>query len=347
MILVEGYLDLIALHQFGITNTAASLGTAFTPEQAKLLSRFAKKVVINYDGDSAGIKAARRAIEQLLPLDFEIKVLVLPDGKDPDDFVRENGQEAYNEARGKAFPYLDFVLDSSVRGRNLAVAKQKADAIEDVLPALSSIRNNIQKRESFDQAMNFFRVEDQGFRRELWNTVKTGQKVEPDTIKQRVSKAPRVKMTVAEQHLLELLAYDYELRGIILPQLEETDYEALATAQIFRALNELHPKSNVITLEMLLEAVGDDETAHDFVPLMMMAEYRRANGESIDEVLHDAENCVFTLRSMAISNHIVQISQDLIAAEQSGDEDLINSLVADQIELAKMNRTLLRKIRET
>ena len=346
-ILVEGYLDLIALHQFGITNTAASLGTAFTPEQSKLLSRFAKKVVINYDGDSAGIKAARRAIEQLLPLDFEIKVLVLPDGKDPDDFVRTSGEDAYNEARGKAFPYLDFVLDSSVRGRNVAVAKQKADAIEDVLPVLSSIRNNIQKRESFDQAMNFFRVDDPAFRRELWNTVKTGESVEPETVKQRVSRATRIKMTVAEQHLLELLAYDYELRGIILPQLEETDYEALATASIFRALNKLHPKSNHISLEMLLEAVGDDEMAHDFLPLMMMAEYRRANGESIDEVLHDAENCVFTLRSMAISNHIVQISQDLIAAEQVGDADLINSLVADQIELAKMNRTLLRKIRET
>jgi len=99
-ILVEGYLDLIALYQFGITNTAASLGTAFTPEQSKLLSRFAKKVVINYDGDSAGIKAARRAIEHLLPQEFDIKVLVLPEAKDPDDFIREKGVDAYNERRG-------------------------------------------------------------------------------------------------------------------------------------------------------------------------------------------------------------------------------------------------------
>ena len=66
-ILVEGYLDLIALFQFGITNVAASLGTAFTPEQSKLLSRFTKRVVINYDGDVAGVKAAKRAIEHLLP----------------------------------------------------------------------------------------------------------------------------------------------------------------------------------------------------------------------------------------------------------------------------------------
>jgi len=101
-ILVEGYLDLISLYEHGVRNTAASLGTAFTPEQSKLLSRFTKRVVINYDGDDAGIKAARRAIEHLLPHDFEIKVLVLPDGQDPDDFIRQNGAEAYNEARGKS-----------------------------------------------------------------------------------------------------------------------------------------------------------------------------------------------------------------------------------------------------
>jgi DNA primase len=107
-ILVEGYLDLISLFENGITNTAASLGTAFTPEQSKLLSRFTKRIVINYDGDDAGIKAARRAIEHLLPQDFEIKVLVLPNGQDPDDFVRQNGADAYNEARGKAESCIDF-----------------------------------------------------------------------------------------------------------------------------------------------------------------------------------------------------------------------------------------------
>src|SRR5687767_10055471 len=133
-ILVEGYLDLIALVQHGVPNVVASLGTALTPEQSKLLGRFCKKVVINYDGDLAGIGAARRAVEVMLPIDFEIKVLVLPDGKDPDDFIRENGTEAYNRARGSALPYLDFVLDSAIRERNLANAKQKAEAIEDVLP---------------------------------------------------------------------------------------------------------------------------------------------------------------------------------------------------------------------
>ena len=164
-ILVEGYLDLIALVQHDIKNVAASLGTAFTPEQSKLLGRFTKKIVINYDGDVAGIGAARRAVEILLPNDFEIKVLVLPGGKDPDDFVREHGTKAYNEARGRAIPFLEFVLDSSMQGRALANAKQKAEAIEEVLPVLSDSKNAIQKRESFDQAMNFFRVENSGLTR--------------------------------------------------------------------------------------------------------------------------------------------------------------------------------------
>jgi DNA primase len=293
------------------------------------------------------VKAARRAIETLLPFDMEIKVLVLPEGKDPDDFIRENGHETYNEVRGKAFPYLQFVLDSSIRGRNLSMAKQKADAIEEVLPVLSAVRNPIQKQESFDQAMRFFRVEDAGFRRDLWKSVGSGGNIEPETVRQRLVRTTAAKITVAEQRLLELLVYDRELRAIILPQLEDTDHEELATASVFKAIIDLHKGSEQITLEDLLDAVEDDEIAQDFVPLMMMAEYRRANGEAIDDVLHEAENCVFTLRSMAITNHIVQISQDLIAAEQAGDQDKINGLVADQIELAKMNRTLLRKIRET
>ena len=169
----------------GITNVAASLGTAFTPEQSKLLGRFAKKVVINYDGDVAGIGAARRAVEILLPNDFEIKVLVLPDGKDPDDFVRENGPERYNQVRGRAVPYLDFVLKTAMQGRTLANAKQKAEAIEDVLPVLSDIKNPIQKRESFDQAMNFFRVESTGLKRDLWTAVKQGSKLGGDTHAER------------------------------------------------------------------------------------------------------------------------------------------------------------------
>jgi DNA primase len=348
VILVEGYLDLIALVQHGVGNVVASLGTALTPEQSKLLGRFTKKIVINYDGDVAGIGAARRAVEVLLPNDFEIKVLVLPDGKDPDDFIRENGPEAYNRARGKAAPYLDFVLDSAVRDRSLANAKQKAEAIEDVLPVLSDIKNAIQKRESFDQAMNFFRVDNAALKRDLWTAVKQGGSVGSETLRRQVKRATAAKITVAEQQLLELLIYDRELQNKILPILEDHDYEELATAPVFRALYQVNANGGEVTLEKLTAMTGDDDDLlNDFLPLLLMTEPARAGGEAIDDVLHRAENCVFTLRSMAISNRILEVSHDLIVAEQSQDTARINELVAEHLDLSKMKQHLLNKISET
>jgi len=346
-ILVEGYLDLIALYQFGITNVAASLGTAFTPEQSKLLSRFTKKVVINYDGDDAGIKAAKRAIEHLLPQDFEIKVLVLPNGQDPDDFVRANGTDGYNEARGRAATFLNFMLDASLKGRSLANPKQKAEAIEEAMPILAAIKNSIQKRESFDQAMNFYRVEDAGLKRELWLTVKNGHQVETSVVQRQVRRATLVKMTVAEQHLLELILPDTELRDQVLILLEETDYDTLATAPIFAALYELQQQKLEPTVERLLNLVGGDEYFGDLVPLLMMSEPKRSAGDVIDDVFHDAENCIFTLRSMAIQNRLHDLSRELIEAEQTGDNARISHIVAEHLDLSKMHHSLLNKIAQT
>jgi DNA primase len=345
-ILVEGYLDLIALYQYGIKNTAASLGTAFTPEQSKLLGRFARRVVINYDGDKAGVKAARRAIETLVKDDFETKVLVLPDGQDPDDFLKASGAESYNNLRGHAFPFLQFVLENLARERNLASPKEKAEAIEDLMPVLFAIKNPIQKRDAFDQTMSFLRVEDAILKRDLWKTVKLGTRIETQTIKQQVARATQARMTVAEQHLLELLIYDRELRDIILPQIEETDYETLATAEVFRALLALNEIGSPMTGENLLELVSDDAAASDFVPVLLMSEPAREKDDAIDEVLREAEGCVIALRSMAMSRRILEISQEMVFAEQSGDFALRDSLVVEQIDLARLKHNLENRIIE-
>jgi DNA primase len=344
-ILVEGYLDLIALYQFGVTNCVASLGTAFTEQQSKLLGRFARKVVVNYDGDKAGVKAARRAIETLLAEDFEIKVLVLPNGQDPDDFVRANGFAAYKKQHEtSAKTYLQFVLETAVGDRNLAVPKQKAEAIEDVMPVLSIVRNPIQKRESFDQAMNFLRVDDAILKRDLWKSVKLGSRIETETVKQQVARATQAKMTVAEQQLLELMIYDEELRAHILPQLEETDYEMLATANVFRALFEIEEKGAAISLENLLEFVGEDETASDFVPVLMMSEPPRNGGEAIDDVLAKAEKCVIRLRIMAINERILEIMRNVLVAQEKGDNELFTQLTYEQLEMQKMKNELENRI---
>src|SRR5215510_5542853 len=198
-ILVEGYLDLIVPYQFGVRNVVASLGTALTPEQVKLIARFARKVVVNYDGDRAGVQAAKRAIETILAEDIEVKVLVLPDNADPDEFIRKFGLTEYNRRRGEAQPHIQFVIDQAVRDRNLSTPADKAAAVGETLPFVRAVRDRIQKREYFDIAMDGLRVQREQ-RRELWQQVRGGASTDGAAV-QKVF-AGDVKPTVAEEKLL-------------------------------------------------------------------------------------------------------------------------------------------------
>src|SRR5437764_1727335 len=207
-ILVEGYLDLIIPFQSGVRNAVASLGTALTQEQARLLGRFARKVVVNYDGDRAGVKAAQRAIETLIAAEFETKVLVLPDGADPDEFIRAHGADKYQERRGRAQSFIQFVITQATRARNLHNPPDKGEAVKEVLPFVRAVRDRIQRREYFDQAMDALRVEDAGLRRTLWQEVNAPAHAPARDVKQEVARAESVPPTIAEHRLLELLIHD-------------------------------------------------------------------------------------------------------------------------------------------
>src|ERR1700730_18058062 len=194
-ILVEGFLDLIVPYQFGIRNVAASLGTALTPDQVRLLSRFARKVVVNYDGDQAGVQAAKKAIEILLAEDLEVKILVLPDNADPDEFIRSQGAEKYRQHRGDAQPHIQFVIDQAVRDRNLHRPAEKAEAAEEVLPYVRAVRSRIHKSDYFDIAMDSSSMKDAALKRELWHGVRADRNV--GDLKQKVLRRGEVKPTVA------------------------------------------------------------------------------------------------------------------------------------------------------
>ncbi|MDF2502906.1 DNA primase [Clostridium sp.] len=107
-IIVEGYMDCITLHQYGITNVVASLGTALTVSQAKLLKRYADNIIISYDADTAGQTATLRGLKILRDVGLIVKVLKVPEGKDPDEFVRNNGKEAFEELIKNAMPLIDY-----------------------------------------------------------------------------------------------------------------------------------------------------------------------------------------------------------------------------------------------
>ncbi len=315
-ILVEGYLDLIIPFQAGVRNAVASLGTALTQEQAKLLGRFAHKVVVNYDGDRAGVAAAKRAIEVLSAEDFEIKVLVLPDGADPDEFVRAHGPEEYNRRRGQSIPHIQFVLDEAVRERNLRVPAQKAEAVEEVLPFVRAVRHPIQRREYFDIVMDSLRVEEAALRQELWKTLgpRPGAAAEASDVRRQFARAQTAELTVAERRLLELLTSDAELRAALLPHISESDFADLPSAAVFRALKSLDARGEAVDFNTLSEAAGDDPAAADIVPLVLMYAPARAEGEATDVFLAEAESCLLALRLMSYDRRFKELAVEKAAA---------------------------------
>lgn len=118
-IMVEGYMDVITLHQFGITNVVATLGTALTTNQARLLKRYADKVIISFDADIAGQTATLRGLDILREAGFDIRVLTIPQGKDPDEYIRSNGKEAFNKLINNAEGLIDYRIRKAAEGLNL------------------------------------------------------------------------------------------------------------------------------------------------------------------------------------------------------------------------------------
>jgi DNA primase len=350
-ILVEGYLDLIVPFQHGVRNVVASLGTALTPEQAKLLGRFARKVVVNYDGDRAGVKAAKRAIEVLLAEDFEAKVLVLPDGADPDEFIRAHGAEEYSRRRGQAIPHIQFVIEQALAGRDLRTPADKAEAVEEVLPFVRAVRNAIQRREYFDMAMNTLRVEDPSLRQDLWRSVsprggalggaaQADTRPAPEDMRRKVARSASAAPTVAEQRLLELLVNDAELRAAVLPHVVESDYAELATAAVFRALVRLHEEGRPVEFATLGELTEGDAVAADIVPLILMQEPERAEGEATDDFFAKAESCLLTLRLMSYDRRLRELAGEISAADRAGDATLRDRLVMEDLELKRLRNAL-------
>jgi len=334
VILVEGFLDLIVPYQFGVRNVVASLGTALTPDQARLMSRFARKVVVNYDGDNAGIQAAKKAIAILLAEDLEVKILVLPDGSDPDEFIRKTDVSEYQKQRGLAQPHIQFVIDQAVRDRKLSNPADKEAAIDEVLPYIRAVRSRIQKREYFDSAMDSLRISDPALRRELWHSVRVGTNGSA-RVSEATASRPAVKPTVAEERLLGFVFANEELRSDVLLMLQPEDYEDLVTAPLLRALLELEKEHRGSDFDSLSEKLGDDPVS-ELLPMLMMSESLHASNEH-----YTPEQCVFTFRLMKLQNRIDQLRDDSLVAEREGNTESVLRFSAEQTKLAKRQRELL------
>lgn len=140
IVLVEGYMDVVSLYQSGVRNVSASLGTALTENQARLIRRYTKNVILSYDADQAGQNAAMRGLDILYREDCRAKVLKVTEGKDPDEFVKKNGRRAFQELIENALPYGDFKLGFVKAKYDLSDEQQRVDFIRDAVDVLRGMK---------------------------------------------------------------------------------------------------------------------------------------------------------------------------------------------------------------
>jgi DNA primase len=206
-ILVEGQMDCISVYAAGFHNVIASSGTAFTELQAKLLARFSKNVVVNFDPDTAGAKAAERTIGLLVEEEFQIRVLTLEQGFDPDLYIRRKGKDAYGEALRGSQKYFDYLIE---RARNQFPARtpeSKVKAVNYLLPHIQRIPNRIVRDELAQEISQKLGIDSSSIlRQEL-------RQVAADRSASSIKAAQQIQITDAEKILIRALASSRQIQS--------------------------------------------------------------------------------------------------------------------------------------
>ena len=203
IILVEGQMDCISVFNAGYHNVIASSGTAFTEPQARLLARFSKKIVVNFDPDTAGAAAAERSLALLVSEDFEIRIVTLEQGFDPDLFVRRKGAAAYGAALQASQKYFDYLIERA-QAQFPRTAEGKVKAVNYLLPHIQRIPSRIVRDELAADVAQKLQIDSAVLRQELRHVAgaRTSTKLAP---------APEAALTEAERMLLQALASGSEL----------------------------------------------------------------------------------------------------------------------------------------
>lgn len=166
-IVVEGYMDAISLHAYGITNAVASLGTAFTVQQCRKILRFSPNIYFCYDSDNAGQNATMRALAIASSSGANVRVISIPDGKDPDEFVKKHGAEAFYALIDKALPLMEFQLQYVLKNVNGNTLEGKLSAINQLMPLLANISNAVERNEYIIRISNVLGIDEGVIRSDL------------------------------------------------------------------------------------------------------------------------------------------------------------------------------------
>ncbi len=317
-LLVEGQMDCISVFTAGITNVLATSGTAFTEHQVRLLRRYATRIVINFDPDTAGANAAEKSISMLTEEGFEVRVVTLEGGLDPDRFIRERGIRAYAEALKEARRHSDFLIDRARVMFPPRSAEGKVAAVNYLLPHIRRMPSRIARDEFAADAAQKLGIDSAVMREEL----------KLAAAKRRDQVAPvRATCSEAERILLRALAspLDEEVFQRAVEALAEQP-ECFAGMSVAHLTEPLRLRSGHDPLEALEPGAGR----------AMVAEILMKEVEALEA--HDLDAAIATLRHHHLQQKQRALRSQIAEAERRNDQQKVLTLTAEKLSLDRMLR---------
>jgi DNA primase len=321
-ILVEGYMDCIAVASIGIENVVASCGTSLTEGQIRLLARYSRRIVVNYDPDSAGVAATERSLALLLEEGFEAKVLALPGKLDPDSFIRKEGSGRYRELLSGAPGYIDYLTGRAISTHNLTTPEGKVGAANAVLPYLAKVPNPMLRAEMAGRLAERLRLDQRLLRDELRRVAgpaRSEVRIKPG--------AATPKVTVAEKELLRAFVEDQELADELLPQVvDQGMLEGLLTEPIFKRFMDLRRHGEKAEPSALEEPLNAEARQALYDSLFWAVE--PPDRGRIDRHLQ-------SLRARRARQQLDKVFKEIQDAHQAGDMQKVQELDGLKLQLQK------------
>jgi DNA primase len=302
-VLVEGYMDAIAVARAGISNVVASCGTSLAEPQIKLLSRFTKRVIINYDPDNAGQLAAERSVALLLEQDFDVRVLALPpvgDKKaDPDLFIRERGVEEYTKLLKDSPPYVDYLI-ARARKMDLTTGEGKRRAVNFLLPYVQKIPNTILRSEWATRIAQQLHLDEPVLRAALSKAATQRHselKIQPELVGRSAKPV--------ERRLIRMLAEAEGFRRELAQRLQAAQlYHGLETEKVFAAL---------IIASLADEPIQATEVATQLEERDRRILYEILFEEASEPTWEEAVSCVEALQHRQAERELAEVQRSIEA----------------------------------
>ncbi len=306
LVLCEGYMDVIALHSAGFENAVATLGTALTQEQARMMAKYTKKVILSYDSDEAGQRATARAVSMLTDVGLDVKILQMSGAKDPDEYIKKYGADNFRKLLGESRTGFEFKLSAVTSKYDLSIPENKIRVASELCGYIAEFSSNVERdvyisslAKKLELSYDVLKSDVDRIRRKKINEYKTktfnnikmdamgiGDRTNPDGAK-------NIRASASEEAIIGLLLmFDEYRNGISSGKylLSADDFFSEFHRRVFEKIMEIHESDGGFSFSLLGEFLSPDEMGR----LQGLEQKRRALTQNGANVL---EECIKTLKS--------------------------------------------------